>query len=125
VTCTSVSVAWPAPPGPRSRRSRRPSTTRADLSGREPDELEPALRALVALHIDVHPDRLRPEASLGADLEIDSLTALELTMVLEDEFDVSLPEEVMADVCTYGDLLAVIGDRLKRRVPPPAQAPPS
>lgn len=88
-------------------------------------DLETTLRTVVATHIDVHPDRLRPEATLGADLEVDSLTAIELTMELEDAFDLSLPEEVVADVRTYGDLVAVVREGLVGRAPPPAGADPS
>jgi acyl carrier protein len=32
-------------------------------------------------------------------------------MVIEDEFDIALPEEVMADVRTYGDVLARVAER--------------
>ena len=69
------------------------------------------LRSLVAAHLDVDPRRLVPDARLGQDLCVDSLAAIELTMVIEDEFDISLPEEVVADVRTYGDVLALVAER--------------
>lgn len=78
-------------------------TTRPDLEGR--------LQDLVAAHLDVDPTRLRPDCRLGEDLCVDSLAAIELTMVIEDEFDISLPEEDVADVCTYGDVLALVEAR--------------
>lgn len=69
------------------------------------------LRALVAAHLDVDPARLQPDCRLGEDLCVDSLAAIELTMVIEDEFDISLSEADVADVRTYGDVLALVSAR--------------
>ena len=73
--------------------------------------VEPRLQALVAAHLDVDPARLQPDCRLGEDLCVDSLAAIELTMVIEDEFDISLPEEDVADVRTYGDVLTLVAAR--------------
>ena len=75
------------------------------------DELSGRLRRLVAAHLDVDPRRLVPHARLGQDLCVDSLAAIELTMVIEDEFEISLPEEVVADVRTYGDVHTLVSER--------------
>jgi acyl carrier protein len=80
--------------------------------GEPPDGgLGSRLRSLVAAHLDVDPRRLVPGTRLGEDLCVDSLAAVELTMVIEDEFDISLPEEVTAGVRTYGDVLALVVER--------------
>ena len=73
---------------------------------------------MVALHLEIEPQRLRPEARLLEDLLVDSLTAIELAMVLEDEFDISLPEEIVAHVCTYGDMVEVVTERVDGAVAP-------
>ena len=78
-------------------------------------ELEPRLRSVVAAHLDVDPARLLPAARLGEDLCVDSLEAVELTMVLEDEFDISLPDELVADVRTYGDVVGMVGRQVEAR----------
>ena len=83
----------------------------------ETKEMEPRVRSVVAVHLDVDPNRLQLEARLGADLCVDSLAAIELTMVIEDEFDISLPEEVVADVRTYGDVLALVMERAGEHAP--------
>ncbi len=77
----------------------------------EHSNVEQRLKGLVAAHLDVDPARLLPECRLGEDLCVDSLAAIELTMVIEDEFDISLPEEDVADVRTYGDVLALVSAR--------------
>jgi acyl carrier protein len=74
-------------------------------------DLDTALRTTMATHLDVSPETLQPGTRLREDLRVDSLSAIELSMVLEDEFDIALPEEVMADVRTYGDVLAIVAAR--------------
>lgn len=80
-------------------------------------ETEPRVRSIVAIHLDVDPKRLKPEARLGEDLCVDSLAAIELAMVLEDEFDIALPEEVLGCVRTYGDMVLLVDERVAGRRP--------
>ena len=75
-------------------------------------EVDDRMKRVVAAHLDVDAARLGPETRLGEDLCVDSLTAVELVMVLEDEFDIALPEERVGDVRTYGDLLSVVADQV-------------
>ena len=71
-------------------------TTPADLSER--------LRALSAAQLSVAPAQLRPDALLGDDLAVDSLTAIEWGMTIEDAFGISLPEDAWEHVTTYGSV---------------------
>jgi acyl carrier protein len=79
-------------------------------------DMEPQVRKIVSIHLDVDPNRLKPEARLGEDLCVDSLAAIELAMVLEDEFDIALPEEVIGCVRTYGDVVSLVAERVERRM---------
>ena len=79
------------------------------------NDLEPRVRGIVAAQLDVDPARLLPGARLGEDLCVDSLSAIELTMVLEDEFDIALPEDEVAEVRTYGDVVTVVTTHVSRR----------
>lgn len=45
------------------------------------------------------------EASLTDDLELDSLDAVDLNAALEDELGVSMPDEVLKEVKTVGDIV--------------------
>jgi len=78
-------------------------------------ETGPRVRSVVAIHLDVDPDRLLPGARLGEDLCVDSLAAVELAMVLEDEFDIALPEEVLGCVRTFGDVVSLVQARVEKR----------
>lgn len=82
-------------------------------------ETEPRVRSIVAVHLDVDPKRLKPDARLGEDLCVDSLAAIELAMVLEDEFDIALPEEVLGCVRTYGDMVNLVGEKVAGRAGSP------
>lgn len=76
------------------------------------NDLEARVRDLVSAHLDIDPERLCPEARLGADLCIDSLAAIELALVLEDAFDIALPDEEREEVRTYGDVVDLVGEKV-------------
>ena len=48
------------------------------------------------------------DTRLREDLNIDSLEAVEIAMLLEDKLDIILEENDMDDVVTVGDLVSVI-----------------
>ncbi len=79
------------------------------------DEVDERVRRIIALHLDVDAGRLSPTTRLGEDLCVDSLTAVELLMVLEDEFDIALPEDEVGDLRTYSDVVDVVADRVASR----------
>lgn len=77
-----------------------------------PHEVDDRVRRILATHLDVDLERISAETRLGDDLCIDSLTAVELLMVLEDEFDIALPEQDTAELRTYADLVTVVVTRV-------------
>jgi len=78
-------------------------------------EVDDRVRQILATHLDVDPGRISPGTRLGDDLCVDSLTAVELLMVLEDEFDIALPEQDTAELRTYADLVTVVTARVDGR----------
>ena len=64
------------------------------------------VRRLVADHLGVGFDDLAPEVSLADDLAADSLDLLELALALEGEFGLTIPERTIAELRTYGELVA-------------------
>jgi len=80
----------------------------------QPD-VEARIRQILSVHLDVDLDRLTPRSRLGEDLCVDSLTAVELLMVLEDEFDIALPEDEVGDLLTFADLVAAVSDQVASR----------
>ena len=53
-----------------------------------------------------------PEASFADDLDADSLDLVELVMALEEEFDITVEEEELADVATVGDAVTLVESKL-------------
>ena len=70
--------------------------------------VEPRVRRLAAEHLGVAEEELRPELSLVEDLAADSLDIAELGLALEDELSLTVPESVLQDVRTYGDLVEAL-----------------
>ena len=62
------------------------------------------VRAAVAGHLGIEPERLTEQASLSQDLGLDSLAGIELATALEDRFSLRITDDELAAVKTYGDL---------------------
>ncbi|HCY07095.1 MAG: acyl carrier protein [Erysipelotrichaceae bacterium] len=59
-----------------------------------------------ALNVDA--DEIVPEAKLSDDLDIDSLSAVELALELESTFDVTIEDEELAKLETVQDIIDII-----------------
>lgn len=62
--------------------------------------------------LSVDASKVTMEASFADDLEADSLDVVELVMALEEEFDISVPEEDLQDVTTVGQAFDLIKSKL-------------
>ncbi|MBW3638582.1 MAG: acyl carrier protein [Actinobacteria bacterium] len=58
--------------------------------------------------LDVAPEAVAETTSFADDLGLDSLSLVEWTLVLEDTFDVELPEEEVTAVATIGGLVDLV-----------------
>ena len=74
-----------------------------------------AVEEILTDQLGVNPEQLMPEARLLDDLGADSLTLVELTMALEDRFNLSIPDERWERVRTIGDLYEVIAELLQEQ----------
>ena len=79
------------------------------------EHVERRLRALVAERLGVGEDELERHVSLRDDLAVDSLDLLEVAVAIEDAWDVTLPDRLLAQVRTYGELAAATIDLVLRR----------
>jgi len=83
------------------------------------------LREILAKEFDVAPELIHPAARMD-ELAIDSLAVIEVIFQLEDEFDISFPQEEARTLQTIGDLATCV-DRLateqRARASPRAAAP--
>ncbi len=67
--------------------------------------VEQRVRQLMAEHLGVGLADLKSHVSLRDDLAADSLDLLEVSVALEDDLDISMPESLLDEVRTVGDLV--------------------
>ena len=60
---------------------------------------------LAAEQVGVSPDRVTPQSHFVNDLAYGSLDAVNFTMEIEDEFDLSVPDDVAATLDTVGKVV--------------------
>ncbi len=58
---------------------------------------------------------IKPETDLAADLNVDSVAAMDLIMEIEDRFEIDIPINLVADMTTVADLAALVQRQLKAR----------
>jgi len=66
--------------------------------------------AVEVLSVDI--DKVVPDARFGEDLDADSLDLVELVMALEEEFEITVPEEDLEGVETVGHAFKLVTDKL-------------
>ena len=63
------------------------------------------VRDVIAKELNVSEDQITPDATFADDLGADSLDVVELVMTLEDEFDISIPDEDAEKIQTVGQAI--------------------
>lgn len=62
------------------------------------------LKGIVAEQLGVEEDAVTMEANIQEDLGADSLDIVDLITTIEDEFDISIPDEAVEEIKTIGDI---------------------
>ena len=71
------------------------------------------VQAIVAEQLNVELDKVQMETNFVEDLNADSLDQVELIMAVEDEFGIEVPDEVVQEIRTVGDIVKVLEDNGK------------
>jgi acyl carrier protein len=91
------------------------------------------LRSTVAKELKQDVSSITPEHTLRGDLKLNSLDAIELMFRIEEDFDLSIPDDDMQGFVKVGDVIDYLQRRLsgepgapapKAAATPPAAAPP-
>lgn len=69
------------------------------------------VKDVIVENLSCNADDVKMEASLMDDLQADSLDAVEISMALEDEFGVEIPDEEFANMKTVGDIVNYLGEK--------------
>ena len=68
------------------------------------------VQAIVAEQLNVELDKVQMDTNFVEDLNADSLDQVELIMAVEDEFGIEVPDEVVQEIRTVGDIVKVLED---------------
>ena len=63
------------------------------------------VRDIIVINLNCDLEAVTPEAKLTDDLELDSLDAVDLISALEEEFDVTMPDDAAVSFQTVGDIV--------------------
>ncbi|MCD6560894.1 MAG: acyl carrier protein [Deltaproteobacteria bacterium] len=67
--------------------------------------IEDKIKKIVCEQLDVPAEDVVPEASFVDDLGADSLDQVELIMAMEEQFDLSIPDEDAENISTVKDVM--------------------
>ena len=67
--------------------------------------MEEQIRKTIASQLGIEMDAVVDAANFMNDLGADSLDTVELVMVMEEEFDIEIPDDVAENLLTVGDLI--------------------
>jgi acyl carrier protein len=76
------------------------------------NELQTRVCTILADNLSIPVDKVTPQARFQEDLDADSLDLVEAVLALEEEFNVTIPEEEMEGVRTVGQAIQLVADKL-------------
>lgn len=74
---------------------------------------EEVKKAIMKIQPGIEEKKIVPEAKFKEDLEIDSLSKVEMALALEDALDMTLQDAELEDVKTVQNVIDLIESRLK------------
>ena len=70
------------------------------------------IKKIIAKNLSISEDKVTMEADFVNDLGADSIDLVEIYMDLEDEFELSIPDQELPNIKTVGDLVKFIEDNM-------------
>ena len=78
------------------------------------DEILTRVRDILAETFEIDRERIKPEAKLFTDLDLDSIDAIDLVVKLQDWTGRRVPEEALRAVRTVDDVVTMIEAHLRQ-----------
>jgi acyl carrier protein len=72
------------------------------------DNILEELAAILQEVADVNPEDVTPEKSFVDDLDVDSLSMVEVAMAVEEKFNAKIPDDKLSELKTVGDAISYI-----------------
>ncbi|MFV0534745.1 MAG: acyl carrier protein [Cumulibacter sp.] len=73
-------------------------------------EIQDGLAGILEEVAGVLPEDVAPEKSFTDDLDVDSLSMVEIATAVEDKWGVAIPDEELANIKTVGDAMKYVED---------------
>jgi acyl carrier protein len=73
------------------------------------EEILPVLAEIIEEIVGIDAAEVKPEKSFVDDLDIDSLSMVEIAVQAEDKFGMKIPDEQLTELKTVGDVVAYVG----------------
>ena len=77
--------------------------------------IEEKVKDIIVEQLGVNPEQVTPTASFIEDLGADSLDIVELVMELEEEFEITIPDEQAEKIKTVGEAIDYIERELAKK----------
>jgi len=78
------------------------------IVGASQQEINAGLAEIIEEVTGIEPSEVTPDKSFVDDLDIDSLSMVEIAVQTEDKYGVKIPDEDLAGLRTVGDVVAYI-----------------
>ena len=78
-------------------------------------EIESRVKSIIVEKFGVAESEVTMEASFTNDLGADSLDTVELIMEIEDEFGISIPDDLAEKISTVGDAIRFVEEEVAKK----------
>ncbi len=78
-------------------------------------EIESRVKSIIVEKFGVAESEVTMEASFTNDLGADSLDTVELIMEIEDEFGISIPDDLAEKISTVGDAVKFVEEEVAKK----------
>ena len=72
------------------------------------------VKEMIANQLNLNIEKVTEDSKLVADLGADSLDMIEMLMALEEQFNISVPDDKAEELKTVGQIAAFIDSQLKK-----------
>lgn len=66
------------------------------------------IKEIIVDQLGVEEENVNPDANIQDDLGADSLDIVDLIQTIEDEYDLSIPDEAVENIKTVGDIVSYV-----------------
>ena len=78
-----------------------------------PQDVFTTVKNILVRELEISEDKVTPDARIQEDLGADSLDVMNITMRLEDEFDIKIPDEDITKIQTVQDIVNYIESKIQ------------